>query len=105
MIKKNFEESTEVMKPADKITAVTVDINGQKYQRITAQPRWRWSVDLKPVFKTDSCPVDHLLFVISGKMGVKMDDGQELSFEAGDLASIPPGHDGWGVDDEPTVWL
>jgi hypothetical protein len=34
-----------------------------------------------------------------------MDDGQELDFAAGDIAHIPPGHDGWGVGDEPTVWL
>lgn len=105
MTKKNFDAADESKQPADKITSDMIEVNGVQLNRVTALPGWKWSVDLKPVLKTDSCPMDHLLYMVSGDMVVKMDDGEELAFASGDLAHIPPGHDGWGVGDEPTVWL
>ena len=103
--KKNFNDADDTMHPADKITSDIVDIDGKKFYRVTAQPGWKWSVDLKPVLKTDSCPMDHLLYMLSGSMVVRMDDGEELTYGPGDMAAIPPGHDGWGLGNEPTVWL
>ncbi|HEX4774887.1 MAG TPA: cupin domain-containing protein [Candidatus Saccharimonadales bacterium] len=105
LTKKNFDTADESTHPADKVSVDIIDINGLKLQRISAQPGWKWSIDLKPVFKTDSCPVEHLLYMVSGKMAVKMDGGQQLEYGAGDIASIPPGHDGWGIGNEPTVWI
>lgn len=105
LIKKYFSSPDETMHPAEKIAIEVVNLGGHKLQRVTAQPGWQWSKDLKPVLKTDSCQVDHLLFMISGKMVVRMDEGEELTCTAGDIASIAPGHDGWGIGSEPTVWL
>jgi len=34
-----------------------------------------------------------------------MNDGQEVEFVPGDIAVIPPGHDGWTVGSKPAVWL
>ena len=34
-----------------------------------------------------------------------MDDGKEEVFGPGDVGSIPPGHDGWTIGNEPVVWL
>jgi len=105
LAKKNFGSPDESSLPAEKIKSEMVEFNGLKLYRVTAQPGWKWSVDLKPVFNTPSCPMDHLLYMISGQMLVHMDDGQELKYQAGDIAAIPPGHDGWGIGDEPTIWL
>jgi hypothetical protein len=105
MIRKNFDTADQSTKMTEKVTVDTVIINDVEFRRLTCQPGWRWSIDLKPIFNTESCTVDHLLYMISGKMGVRMDDGQELEFDAGDMAAIPSGHDGWGIGDEPTVWL
>jgi len=105
MEKQSLNQPQETGQPAEKIKFGTVEVDGKKFTRVTAAPGWKWSVDLKPVLKTDSCPTDHLLYMISGKMAVKMDDGEEMEFASGDLAHIPPGHDGWGIGDEPTVWL
>lgn len=105
MQKKNFDQPDDTMQPAGKITVANIEMNGVTFRRVTAAPGWRWSVDLKPVQKTESCLMDHLLYMLSGTMVVKMDDGQELDFKAGDLAHIPAGHDGWGTGDEPTVWI
>jgi hypothetical protein len=31
--------------------------------------------------------------------------GKEEAFGPGDVGSIPPGHDGWTVGNQPVVWL
>jgi uncharacterized cupin superfamily protein len=37
-------------------------------------------------------------------MHVKADDGQEIEFVSGDVADIPPGHDGWVIGNEPAIF-
>lgn len=49
------------------------------------------------------CQVAHLFHVVSGRMGVRMDDGAEDEYGPGDAGSIPPGHDAWVVGEEPFV--
>ena len=105
MTKKRFDTPDNMMGPAGKVSAEMVELGGRTLSRVTGQPGWKWSIDLKPILKTDSCQMEHLLYMVSGRMKVQMDDGQELEFGPGDLAHIPPGHDGWGLGDEPTVWL
>ena len=105
MIKKDFGSPDETAHPVERITNEIINIAGKNFYRVTAQPGWRCTVDLKPLLKTDSCQMDHLLYIMAAKMVVQMDDGQQQEFGAGDLASIPPGHDGWGIGNEPTVWL
>jgi mannose-6-phosphate isomerase-like protein (cupin superfamily) len=67
------------------------------------EPGWRWSVAVKPIAGTDSCQAHHTLYVLSGRMGVRMDDGSESEVGPGDVAVIPPGHDAWTVGDEACV--
>jgi len=45
------------------------------------------------------------MYIISGRMGVRMNDGKEVVFGPGDAGSIPPGHDGWTIGDNPVVWI
>ena len=71
--------------------------------RGTFEPGWRWSQDVKPIAGTDSCKFHHTLYVLSGRMGVRMDDGAEFEVGPGDAAVIPPGHDAWTVGDEACV--
>ena len=67
------------------------------------EPGWRWSSHVKPIAGTDSCMAAHMGYLVSGRMTVRMDDGQEQSFEAGDLMIASPGHDAWVEGDEPCV--
>jgi hypothetical protein len=90
-------------RPVDKGTVEVVDIGGSKVMRTTFQPGWKWSECVKPVAGTDSCQVDHLGYCVAGRLHVRMNDGTELDFEAGDAMRIPPGHDAWVVGDEPYV--
>ena len=69
------------------------------------EPGWRWSEDVKPIAGTDSCQVEHVGYVLSGRMVVRMDDGSEHECAPGEAFRIPPGHDAWTVGDEPCVMI
>lgn len=71
--------------------------------RMMLEPGWKWSTSVKPIVKTDSCQVSHTMYVISGKMKIKMDDGTEQEFGPGDTGTVPPGHDAWVVGNESFV--
>jgi hypothetical protein len=71
--------------------------------RTILQPGWRWSTCVKPLVETEYCEVSHLICVTAGRMRVKMEDGAEYDIAAGEVATIPPGHDAWVVGDETFV--
>ncbi len=73
--------------------------------RASYEPGWKWSVHVGPEIGAKSCEVDHVGLVVSGRVGVRMDDGREIELEAGDLYAIGPGHDSWVVGDKPYVSL
>jgi len=102
--RKSLNKPEEINKP-EKLTREIVTIGGLTIKRITAEPGWQWSKHLKPIQKTESCQRDHVLYVISGRLRVRMDDGKEEEYGSGDVGSIPPGHDGWTVGNKPVVWI
>ncbi len=69
------------------------------------EPGWKWSVDVKPIAGTKSCEASHSGYVLSGRMRIVMDDGQEAEVGPGDYLVCPPGHDAWTVGNEPCVML
>jgi uncharacterized cupin superfamily protein len=69
----------------------------------TFEPGWRWSEDVKPIAGTESCQARHTGVMLSGRMGVRMDDGTEATFGPGDVMLIEPGHDAWVEGDEACV--
>ena len=73
--------------------------------RAVLQPGWRWSTHVKPIAKTKSCEAPHFQYHVSGTLHVLMDDGTEKDLKAGDVALVPPGHDGWVVGNEPVVMV
>lgn len=80
-----------------------VDIGGGNVGRLELQPGWRWSKDVKPIARTHSCEAPHFQYHVSGRLGVKMDDGTELIAGPGEVTALPSGHDAWVVGDEPVV--
>lgn len=104
IVKKSLDQPEETKTP-EKLKVEIVTINGIKIQCITAQSGWRWSQHLKPLVGGESCQTHHLVYILSGKMAAKMNDGKEEEFDPGDVGDIPPGHDGWNSTDEPVVWL
>jgi hypothetical protein len=71
-----------------------VSLSQHKVSRITCQPGWRWSDDIKPIAKTDLCQLSHTGYVVSGILGVVFGGKAEL-IHAGESYEIPSGHDAW----------
>jgi quercetin dioxygenase-like cupin family protein len=104
MIRKSLdspEESRPFTDGKGKVDLVNLDSGA--VGRATFEPGWRWSSHVKPIAKTESCQAAHLGYYVSGRMAVRMDDGEELEFGPGDFAVIPAGHDAWVVGDQPCV--
>ncbi len=73
--------------------------------RASYEPGWKWSEHVGAPAGQDSCEVEHVGLVLSGRAAVKMDDGTERVMGPGDFFYVPPGHDSWVVGDEPYVSL
>src|SRR6478752_9517779 len=93
---RSLSDPDETRKP-DHTTVELVKLAGGEVGRYTFQPGWRWSEHIKPVVGTDSCQVEHVGYVVSGRLGVQHDDGSDGEAGAGDVYRIAPGHDGWAI--------
>jgi len=100
--RKSFATPDEVRTPPNARVEV-VNLGNAQVMRATFEPGWKWSESIKPVAGTESCQVAHLLYQISGRMQVKMDDGTEFEIGPGDACAISPGHDAWVVGNEAVV--
>ncbi|MBV8775235.1 MAG: cupin domain-containing protein [Deltaproteobacteria bacterium] len=83
--------------------AEILKIGGAQIGRLVFEPGWRWSKDVRPLAKTESCQAPHFQYHVSGRLAIKMDDGTEFVAEPGDLTALPVGHDAWVVGDQPAV--
>ena len=100
---KSFANADETNDNFNNAKIEAVNVGNQRIMKLTLQPGWKWSSDIKPTVGTDSCQASHLGVIISGKVCVKHDDGTEMSYSAGDAYSIAPGHDGWVEGNEEAV--
>ena len=99
---KSFEKSDEVRDfPHGRVELVRV-ADGE-VGRLILEPGWRWSNDVKPIAKTESCEAPHFQYHVSGQLAVRMDDGTEFVAGPGDVTLLPSGHDAWVVGDQPVV--
>lgn len=102
LVQKSFDMPDEVRR-FERGYVEVVKIGDHTVARANFEPGWRWSQHLKPVAQTELCEVEHLGYVISGKMKIRMSDGSEAEYKAGDLMAVKPGHDGWVTGTEPCV--
>ena len=100
--RRRFEESQDV-RVTPRGWVEVVELDDRVVARITWQPGWRWSVDVKPIAGTQYCQSHHVGLLLQGQLRIQMADGVELEFHAGDVLEIPPGHDAWVVGDEAVV--
>ena len=99
---KSFGEPDEV-RPFAHGKAEIVELGGSPIGRLTLEPGWRWSNDVKPIAQTEWCEAPHFQYHVSGRLGIRMEDGTEFEAGPGDLTSLPRGHDAWVIGDEPAV--
>ena len=101
---KSFSKPEEV-RTFEKGTVEVVTLGEATIGRATFEPGWRWSTCVKPLAETNSCQAAHFGYQVSGTMRVRMDDGTEWESKAGEVVSVPAGHDGWVVGKEPVVFI
>ncbi len=102
---KSFDSPDETRPFEGKGKADVLQLLGHPVARGVFEPGWRWSENVKPIAKTDSCEVSHLGYCLSGRMKIYMDDGSEAEIGPDQAAAIPPGHDAEVIGEEPCVWL
>ena len=102
---KSFDNPDEVRPFEGKGQAEIVTLAGKTIGRGKYEPGWRWSENIKPIAKTDSCQVHHIGYMVSGRMKIFMDDGTEQEIGPGEVVSIEPGHDAEVVGDEACVFI
>lgn len=104
LTRKNIDKPDEVRQMKDgKGRLELVDLGSGLVARATFEPGWKWSEHVKPMAGTDSCQAAHVGYVISGRMKIVMDDGEETEIGPGDFMTAAPGHDAWIIGNEPCV--
>lgn len=101
---KNLTQPDEV-RTFEKGKVELFKVGGRTIGRATFEPGWSWSTCMAPLVKTEKCQDAHLGYQLSGRMHLVMEGGEELEMKAGDFLSLPAGHLGWVVGDEPVVVL
>ena len=102
---RNFDSPDETRPFEGKGKAEIVNVGGHTVGKGVFEPGWKWSENVKPIAKTDSCQAHHVGYCLSGSMAVQLDDGTTMEINAGDVFDIPPGHDAEITGDEPCIQL
>ena len=80
-----------------------VRIGDAEIGRLTLEPGWRWSADVKPLAGTELCEAPHFQYHVAGTLRVRTADGTEFDATPGQVTALPSGHDAWVVGDENVV--
>jgi hypothetical protein len=94
--------------PADAhglISKRSAELDGVTVTRVTFSPGAKWSNDLKDYAGTPLCELPHVAVVTGGTLAVRMADGSQEEFSAGDVMLLPPGHDAWSVGTEACTFV
>jgi mannose-6-phosphate isomerase-like protein (cupin superfamily) len=98
----DFDSPDETRTP-DKTRVDVVRVGNATAARLTFEPGWTWDGCVKPVAGGESCQLQHLWVVKSGRLVLTHDDGTELEVGPGDVYAITPGHVARVPGDEPFV--
>jgi quercetin dioxygenase-like cupin family protein len=95
--------SPDEVRTFEKGTVELLNIGGGTVGRMTLEPGWQWSKHVKPIAQTDWCIAPHFQYIVSGRLRVKMSDGEEFELGPGSVSVLPQGHDAWVVGNEPVI--
>jgi class 3 adenylate cyclase len=73
--------------------------------RHVLQPGWSWEKHARPLVGTASCELYHRGVVLSGRMGVRTDEGEQLVIGPNQVFDLLPGHVTWVEGDEELVMV
>ena len=72
---------------------------------VVHEPGWSWSEHVRPSVGGEWCQARHVGVLLSGRTGVRFEDGRSYEIAPLEVVDIPPRHDGWVIGDEPAVML
>ena len=98
--KRNFANA-DVVRDVGRGILEIVELGDVAIGRIEYQPGWNWLEDLKERVGTETCEIRHMGVALSGRLGIRMDDGSEFVIEPFDAYDVPPGHLARVIGDEP----
>ena len=104
ILHKNFKNPDQIMTPPNTKVEI-IKLGDYTFTKYTFQPGWRWSKDIKPIMKTDFDPVPHIAYVVSGRLCIKLANGNEVEMGPDEANVVPPDHDAWVIGNEPAVYL
>ena len=99
---RSFEKADEVREFPNGAADI-LRVGDAEIGRLTLQPGWRWSNDVKPIAGTDLCEAPHFQYHVSGTLRIRMADGAEFDAGPGEVTSLPSGYDAYVVGNEPVV--
>ena len=73
--------------------------------RHVLQPGWTWEKHARPSVGTPSCELYHRGVVLSGRMGIRTDEGEELVVGPNQVFDLPPGHVTWVEGEDELVMV
>ncbi|HEY7003824.1 MAG TPA: adenylate/guanylate cyclase domain-containing protein, partial [Gaiellaceae bacterium] len=82
-----------------------VRLAGTVVTRHVLQPGWSWEEHDKPLVGTASCELYHRGVVLTGRMGIRTDEGEEVVIGPNQVFDLPPGHVTWVEGDEELVMV
>ena len=100
---KNFGSAADEAKDMPNARMEAVNGLGQRVKKLTLNPDWKCSKDIKPLIVTDSCQATHTGIIVEGTVHCVCDDGSEAIYGAGEAYAISPGNDAGVVGDKQAV--
>ena len=82
-----------------------VRLAGTVVTRHVLQPGWSWEACGRPLVGTASCELYHRGVVLTGRMGIRTDEGEEVVIGPNQVFDLPPGHVTWVEGDEELVMV
>ena len=104
ILHKNFKNPDQIMTPPNTKVEI-IKLGDYTFTKYTFQPGWRWSKDIKPIMKADFDPVPHVAYTVSGRLCIKLANGNEVEMGPDEANVVPPDHDAWVIGNEPAVYL
>lgn len=101
---KNIARPDEIME-FPLLTVRVVDLGDITVGHFVNEPGWSWYEHVRPRVGGEWCQARHLGMVISGRLGLKFEDGTQAEVGPNEVFDIPPGHNGWTVGDEPCIQI
>lgn len=86
-------------------TTSQVQLAGTVVSRHVLKPGWSWEEDAQALVGGTSCALYHRGVVLTGRMGVRTDAGDEVVIEPNQVFDLRPGHVTWVDGDDELVMV